>query len=175
MPEHPHLTSKELKDIYQYISFDNSDIEKPIPRSKGRFVYPTQLHEYVLKNIFQGSCRHCHAPNTLSQKLTKKVFGKTNDKDLVVFPVALIRDVIPDRLKEVLSPGKNCAPSEFLVRLWSRHNEWYQKPQLKTKFGELRGMPLNEKPLDLKTIRIAKKWTEIGCPWPGGNLCTPCE
>ena len=113
----------------------------------------------------------------LSVEITRKVFGKVYNKDLeiTVFPIDFGRFYVSPRLKDVLSPGENCAPSEFIVRLWNRYKEWHGRNKSDSQYDKFRGMPFNERPLDLDVIRQAKKWTELGCPWPGENLCRPCK
>ncbi len=173
MPAFANLSDAEVDKLYAYVSVDSSDLA-PLPRPSApppHDVWPTALglavFRAVQRDVFDGSCRHCHDARPSSQMALERVLGRSSK---IVFPSSNMHNTSDSALRAVLSPGPGCSESELVKRLRQRQREWSGAAQP----GEFPGMPMTLPPLPDDAVRRADAWTRQGCPSDEGPLCIPC-
>lgn len=169
MPSFPRLKAADLTSLYRYISADSGDLPKyrrdtlsPIP-STGNMLYQT-----VQREVFGGSCRHCHSSQAKSQSAIAAVFGGDRHAGFEVSRDERGKTVAS--LKGSIAGHDKCAMSHVITRLKERAKEWTGEDDL-----HLVGMPLGLTPLPDRDIRTLEMWTALGCPTPGGKSCDACR
>lgn len=170
------MSEEDLKAIYHYIAFDRTDIKQdpkmesypPIHFNKEEEIYP-----FVMSQVFDQNCKHCHVGNEDVLKTSQDVFGLGHLDKMLKLPAVGSHDVDFKMIADSFSPNESCGHSKLVERMYLRHKEWNGKIKTETK---MRGMPLGQAPYDLKVIEAVHNWTKLGCPRSDGKkLCKPCD
>lgn len=165
------LERNQYKWLYEYISNSREDISRFVaPNVMLDGAYGKKLYDSVVRNVFMKSCQHCHSDSLEMNLDNKNVFNESKiGASRFSLPTITREAIKSNRLREVLSPGKNCTDSLIVNSLLERHNEWKGM-----KISPVRGMPLTGEPLSFSAIEQLKNWTKQGCPTGKDFLCDGC-
>lgn len=162
----------DMDSLYKYISESKDDLDQlPMNKSASNKLYGVALFKEVKKNVFQQSCQHCHS-NSSEQNDDNKYLFNFSKGGSSLFDLTDIDSNKNNqkKLEQILSPGPSCADSKMVKLLKERQNEWVGKKVIAE-----RGMPLTQKPIEMKYIEQLNDWTKQGCPTGKKFLCNPCQ